>query len=107
MRCLRADDIWREHAIMDEVVKLIAEARVVVADVTGRNANVFYELGIAHSLNKDVVMVTQANDDIPFDVRHLRYLHYYPNGEGLADLQNRLSERLSTLTERRRVQPLF
>lgn len=47
MRCLRADKIWEHHVLIEDVVKLIASARVVICDLTGKNANVFYEAGIA------------------------------------------------------------
>ena len=107
MRCIRADDIWRENVIMNEVVRIITEARVVVADVTGRNPNVFYETGIAHTLGKEVVLLTQSEQDVPFDVRHIRHQRYLPNTEGLAELQNNLADRLATLTGRRRVARLF
>ena len=55
---------------------MICKSSVVVCDLTGKNANVFYEAGIAHSLGKDVILITQSADDVPFDLRHLRYIPY-------------------------------
>jgi hypothetical protein len=43
MRCKRADVVWDNHAIIQDVVQLIDQARVVVCDCTGKNPNVFYE----------------------------------------------------------------
>lgn len=94
LRCQRADDIWLNDAVIEDVVHLIATSRTVIADLTGKNANVFYETGIAHTLGKDVVLLTQSHDDIPFDLRHLRYLHYLNNGEGHQALSVQLQRRL-------------
>lgn len=97
LRCQRADDIWLNDAVIEDVVHLIATSRVVIADLTGKNANVFYETGIAHSLGKDVVLITQSHDDVPFDLRHLRYIPYLNNGEGHRDLSEQLQRRLAAL----------
>ncbi len=99
-KCLRADDIWQNSAIIDDVVALIATSKVVVCDLTGRNANVFYEAGIAHTLGREVVLITQSPDDVPFDLKHHRYIHYLGNAEGVDGLKSRLSERVMTLMQR-------
>ncbi|GAB3597150.1 hypothetical protein [Microbacterium tumbae] len=98
MRCLRADDIWERDHIMDDVLSLIWRARVVVADLSGKNPNVFYETGIAHTLGRDVILVTQALDDVPFDLRPIRTLQYLNNGEGRHALAEGVGRRLHTLT---------
>ena len=95
--CVRADEIWHESAIINDIARLIYKSRVVVADLTGRNANVFYEAGIAHTLGREVVLVTQNPNDIPFDLRHLRYIHYLANDQGLKKLREDLSRRLHAL----------
>lgn len=97
LRCRRADDIWENPAVMQDVVSLIDRSRVVIADCTGRNPNVFYEIGIAHTLGREVILITQNEADIPFDLRHLRYVQYLNNGEGLAALSDRLRPRLADL----------
>jgi len=98
MRCERADDIWKNEHILDDVLELIWTARVVVADLTDKNANVFYEAGIAHTIGRDVVLTTQSMEHVPFDLRSIRALPYYPNSQGLEDLKSQLRERLKTLT---------
>ena len=95
--CQRADDIWEDSVLVNDVVALIARSRVVVCDLTGRNANVFYEAGIAHTLGREVVLITQSADDVPFDLRHHRYITYLGNTEGLLELQDKLTSRLRTL----------
>src|SRR5215471_6685159 len=72
LECNRADDIFSNGVIIEEVWKNINEARIIIADLTGKNPNVFYEVGIAHTLGKEVILITQSIDDIPFDLRHLR-----------------------------------
>jgi hypothetical protein len=95
--CRRADDIWENPSIIQDVVSLIDRSRVVVCDCTGRNPNVFYEAGIAHTLGRDVILITQNADDIPFDLRHLRYIAYLNNGEGRTSLAESLQARMQTI----------
>ena len=97
MYCERADNIWKESAVIQDIFGLIFRSFIVVCDFTGKNPNDFYEAGIAHTLGKHVIPITQTADDIPFDLRHHRYLHYLNNGEGLGSLQQKLAERLRIL----------
>ena len=83
------------------MVALICRSSVVICDLTGKNANVFYEAGIAHSLGKDVIFITQSEDDVPLDINRLRHIHYLNNGEGLQQLTVRVTERLETLAANR------
>lgn len=97
LRCRRADDIWESPSVIQDVVSLIDRSSIVICDCTGRNPNVFYETGIAHALGREVILITQAEADIPFDLRHLRYVQYLNNGEGLVALGARLQPRLAAL----------
>lgn len=97
LRIRRADDIWENPAIIQDIVSLIDRSRVVIADCTGRNPNVFYEIGIAHTLGRDVILITQNPEDIPFDLRHLRYVRYLNNNEGRQALSATLSARLNSI----------
>lgn len=67
-----------------------AQARIVIADITGRNANVFYELGLAHTVGKDVLLLTQAVSDIPFDLNRFRHIVYADNMDGYELLEKEL-----------------
>lgn len=100
MRSARADNIWEHHEIIQDIVSLIDKCAIVVCDCTSRNANVFYEIGIAHSLGKEVILITQSAQDIPFDLAHLRNIRYLNNGEGIAELERELSARIATLQAR-------
>ncbi len=64
---------------MDQVWEGINAAKVLVAELTSRNPNVLYELGLAHALRKPVVLISSNEDDIPFDVRHIRVIYYDTN----------------------------
>ena len=78
---------------------MIFRANVIVVDFTGKNANVMYETGIAHTLGKHVVPISQSLEDVPFDMRHHRVLKYLPNGEGMAALESKLSEKLRQVSQ--------
>lgn len=97
LRCRRADDIWENPAIIQDVVSLIDRSRVVVCDCTGRNPNVFYEAGIAHTLGREVILITESEHDIPFDLRHLRHIRYLNNAEGRGALTAMLQGRIQTI----------
>lgn len=76
---LRGDELSSSRgSIMEEVWAALNACRFVIAEITGGNDNVFYELGIAHTLNKPALLITQAAapENVPFDIRHLRYIVY-------------------------------
>lgn len=98
LRAERADNIWQESAIIQDIFGLIFRSNIVVCDFSGRNPNVFYEAGIAHTLGKHVIPITQSPEDIPFDLRHHRYIHYLNNTEGRDALLSALRERMKTLS---------
>jgi len=97
LQCMRADDVWKHDAIVQDIVDLIARARVVICDCSGRNPNVFYEVGIAHTLGKETVLIAQSESDVPFDLRHLRYIPYLNNREGRKKLSEAVQTRLRTI----------
>lgn len=97
LTCMRADDLWEHHTIIQDIVNLIGRARITICDCSGKNPNVFYEAGIAHSFGKDVILITQSEYDIPFDLRHLRYIHYLNNEEGRSRLSEAVRSRIRTL----------
>lgn len=95
--CKKADDIWENSTFIQDIFELIFTCKVVVADFTGKNPNVFYEVGIAHTLGKTVIPITQSTDDIPTDLGHHRALKYLPNEQGYKDLTSELEKRIRTL----------
>jgi hypothetical protein len=75
----RADDLYRPSTIINDIWAYTRRAKLLVADLTGKNPNVFYELGLAHALAKPVILVAESMDDIPFDLRALRVIVYEKN----------------------------
>jgi len=73
---IRADELFSTGSVIEQIWEQISRAKVLLADLTGKNANVFYELGLAHAANKPVVFTTGALEDVPFDLRHLRVAVY-------------------------------
>ncbi|MDE4276608.1 hypothetical protein PXK58_20035 [Phaeobacter gallaeciensis] len=95
--CKRADDMWEHDHIMSDIIELICTSSVVVCDLSTKNPNVFYEAGIAHTLGKQVILITQSSDDVPFDLRPIRFLHYHNNGEGRSKLALEILARVQAL----------
>jgi hypothetical protein len=74
---IRADsEIFATGKVMDQVWRGIRQASVLVAELTTKNPNVFYELGLAHAQEKPVILVSSNQDDVPFDLRHIRVILY-------------------------------
>lgn len=94
LQCQTANDLWRESVIVQEIFNLIVRSKVVIADFSGRNPNVMYEIGIAHTLGKTVIPITQNINDMPFDIKHHRALVYLANGQGIEKLQGDLEAKL-------------
>jgi len=80
LKPLRADEIFSPGPIIEQIRSGIQQSRVCIADITGRNPNVLYELGIAQALGKPTILLSQDQDmdDVPFDVSHLRIIVYNP-----------------------------
>jgi hypothetical protein len=95
--CRRADDFWLHPHIMHDIIELISTSQVIICDLSGKNPNVFYEAGIAHTLGKEVILITQHENDVPFDLRPLRYIPYLNNGEGRQALAGEIVARLQTV----------
>jgi hypothetical protein len=90
--CERVDEQIFVESMLERIYNQIAKADFIVADMTGRNANVFYEVGYAHALNKRTILLTQNSSDIPFDLKHFPHIVY---GEKLSLLREELTRRVS------------
>jgi hypothetical protein len=95
----RANDLFGRD-IMEDIWNGICAAGVVIADITGRNPNVFYELGIAHTLGKNVVLMAQDVNDIPFDLNRYRHIIYADNYDGYEMLTQKLILTLRELDQK-------
>src|SRR5258708_2500526 len=72
----RVDEQKFSEPILERIYRQIANADFIIADMTGRNPNVFYEVGYAHALGKLCTLLTQDVNDIPFDLKHHRHIVY-------------------------------
>lgn len=95
--CKRADDFWLHAHIMQDIIELICTSKVVICDLSEKNPNVFYEVGIAHTLGKEVILIAQQMDDVPFDLRSIRCITYLNNDQGRTQLAGEILARLKTL----------
>ncbi len=86
MHAIRADETPGK-IIMEDIWKEINSAQLIIADVSKQNPNVFYELGIAHVLNKDGLLLSQTKEVVPFDVFPFRRIDYEPTRNGYARLR--------------------
>jgi len=92
--CKRGDEILEPGVIVEQLKQQIDNSDLVVCDLTFDNANVFYELGVAHTLGKPALLISQTASSIPFNVAHLRAIPYEDSKIGLLDLRDRLVQTL-------------
>lgn len=91
---INAGDMDNQQNILKDIVTGISDADIVIADLTGNNPNVFYELGLAHAMNKKVIIITQDIDELPFDIRSYRAYQYSMLFYKLPELKEELKKNL-------------
>ena len=92
IKCNRADEIYSANPIISDIWHQIQTSGWIIADLTGRNPNVFYELGLAHALGVNVILLTQEIKDVPFDLQHWRCIVYKQSIEGAKALADALTK---------------
>jgi len=97
MKCIRGDDIFSVTSVMEDIFEAICEAHIVIGEFTGRNPNVLYEAGIAHTLGKPLICITQNIEDVPFDMRSIRHIVYKTTPSGLRELTTALKNTILSL----------
>jgi hypothetical protein len=88
IQCDRADATVRPGSVIDHVIEQLADADIVIADLTTRNANVFYELGVRHALSANTILIAEREEDVPFDLRPLRTIFYRYDPDGMLELRD-------------------
>lgn len=91
IQCLRADNL-KGTIVMEDIWTKINQAAFIIADVTERNPNVMYEMGIVHSIGKPAILITQDLSNIPFDFKHLRHQEYKDNSDSFKSFSIQLKE---------------
>jgi len=92
----RADDLFTPRPIMLDIQKSILEADLILCEMSERNPNVFYELGLAHAIGKPAILVSRKEEDIPFDFRHIRIIVY---DYSLAGWENKLRQDITAAAQ--------
>lgn len=94
-----AGNLDNQQSILKDIVKGIYEADAIIADLTGLNANVFYELGLAHALNKKVIIITQDIGSLPFDIQSYRAREYASHFYKIDTLTEHLKQTLPKIID--------
>jgi hypothetical protein len=96
LKTLRSDEIYGTHTIIHDIWKSICKARLVIADVSTKNPNVNYELGLCHAIGVTTILIAGRIQDVPFDYRHRRCIIY---NTAEADWERELAAKLKRTLE--------
>jgi nucleoside 2-deoxyribosyltransferase len=97
---IRADDISEPGIITSQVIQHIVDDDLVIADLTGQNPNVFYELAIAHAIKKPLVQIIKKGEQIPFDIASTRTIHVdHTDLDNVEEAKNEISRQIKLLKE--------
>ncbi len=97
VRPVRGDDLFTPTDILDDIWRGITAARFIIADITGRNPNVMYELGMAHTLAKPVLILSRNADDIPIDLATRRVILYGTSGDWQSELAEKAASAIQAM----------
>ena len=93
---VRVDQINDSDSITQTIIDKLLSSELVIADISGHNPNVFYELGIRHAIRSGTILIREkVNFSIPFDISHLRHIEYTQEPSGMDKLANELKRRLA------------
>ncbi len=98
LRPMRADELMpTAGTLLDQIIAVILQSKLLICDLTTRNSNVMYELGIALANKKSLIILSQSTSDIPSDVTYLRSILYENTSDGLKALYKTLEEQVKNL----------
>lgn len=105
-KAVRGDDMFTPHPIMLDIQKAICESDLILCEMSERNPNVFYELGLAHAIGKPAILISRKEEDIPFDLRHIRVVIYdYTRPGWEARLLSNITAAAKTIDESKEIWP--
>lgn len=90
--CYRGDETAFKSEIFMEMLKYIVKAGLIIANVNGRNPNVMYELGIAHAIDKNVILISEEPENLPVDIKSKRFIFYKSSDELIPKLKDELNK---------------
>jgi len=99
LQVIRADDINRAGSFIKDILEYISSSYIVIADLTGQNPNVFYELGVRHTISPRTILIAQNIDDIPSDLREYRTIIYGTSAKEAAEFEKRVVDYLKDIDE--------
>jgi hypothetical protein len=102
--CERADEIQFSGEILRQIIESIKNSNLILADVTSKNANVFYELGYAHSLGREPILITEKSENIAFDLSGFNHIVY---GRSIIRLREKLVDRVNALLNKNSKKSFF
>lgn len=94
---IRMDEVAGPGIVFEDMKRQLAEAQIVIAEITAPNQNVFYELGYAHALNKPTILMAQRGKELPFDIRSYRVIFYDDSIGGKPALERSLRKHLEAI----------
>lgn len=97
LSCQRADEIMSTGLVAWDIWEKINRARFVIADLTGMNPNVFYEVGLAHAIGKEVILLSQSIEHVPFDLRAIRCIIYAYTPRGMIEMTEKLRDTIKEI----------
>ncbi len=103
LKVLRADDIYSPGVITEQIKAAIYQSVICIADVTGTNPNVLYEVGIAHTLGKPTILLTQSEEKIPFDLKAFRVVFYDSSRDKITRAKDNLVAILQEILGKKRL----
>jgi hypothetical protein len=90
LQCARGDEEYFKSDFLTHILKQIAKANFIVANIDGRSPNVYYELGIAHAIDKKTILITRSLQELPADLKSKRIVLY----ENRLDLSSKLKDEI-------------
>jgi len=96
---VRVDELSGPGIIFEDIKREISESKVVIAEITAPNQNVFYELGYAHALNKPTILLARRGRELPFDIRSYRVIFYDDTIGGKPEVERNLAKHLRSVLQ--------
>lgn len=97
-RIIKSDDIYSTSPVIEDIWENINRASLIIAEISTQNPNVMYELGICHTVGKEVMLLTQDTENIPFNFRHMRVYPYDNDIAGSRELERNISSVLQQIS---------
>jgi len=97
LKVFRADESYGPGLILADIIRQIDESKMIIADISQSNPNVFYEVGYAHALNKPTILIAEKSTILPFDISPFRTLLYENTIMGKQKIEDGLKKHISAV----------